>query len=226
MSEFWDFVKTNPEYIPDPEVQVFIESLMEGKLVETVNLKKLNNPYDAYICIYWHTARSVLGFVSPTLKWAREMKKVIGDKTVLEVAAGTGLVAKFLDSVGVKITATDNFSWYDDEHIGATWQPYFDVKKLDFKDAIKKYKADYLLLCWPFMNSLAREAAELFTKLNPNGLIIYIGEMGGCTADEEFEQGIEVIDSLENVNAVYPQWSGLWDQVYLAKWAGKSQNEA
>jgi hypothetical protein len=170
--------------------------------------------------------RNKFGYVTPTLKWARELKKIIGKDTVLEVGAGTGLVAKYLDEVGVKIIPTDNFSWYTFKD--NTWKPFFDVKKpffevkkLDFRDAIRKFRADYLLLCWPPYNDpMAREAAELFTKLNPSGTILYIGEIDGCTGGEDFREGTIVLDFLYDVNKLFPQWEGLHDGTYLLKWVG------
>lgn len=225
IEEFWKFAEKYPQYIPEYEVQTFLEAQIHGDLVDTVNLSKLQNMFS---CTYWHSVRSVIGFVAPTLEFARELKTVIGEGIVLEVGAGTGLLAKYLDAVGVNITATDDYSWYDEEKIGTGWKRYFPVEKFDFKEAIQKYRADYLLLCWPmYGNPLAREAAELFTEQNPGGLIIYIGEgMDGCTADDEFHNGIEMVDELENVNLVYPQFIGLHDYVSLVRWVGTNNTES
>jgi hypothetical protein len=205
-----------PSFTPDQEIKDFLESLEKGELIESVNLQKLK---DFSSWFYFHIMRSKFGYVTPTLKWARSLKKVIGKKTVLEVGAGTGLIAKYFHEVGIKIIATDNYSWYTFQE--KSWKPFFDVKKLDFKDAIRKYRADYLLLCWPPYNDpFAREAAELFTKLNPSGSIIYIGEIDGCTGDEDFREGATVLDFLYDVNKLYPQWEGLHDGVHLVKWIG------
>lgn len=219
LTDFWQFANKYPQYAPDPSIREFLEAQIRGDLVETVNKSKLQNMFGIN---YWHSVRSVIGFVAPTLEFARELKKVIGEGTVLEVGAGTGLLAKYLDAVGVHIAATDDFSWYEGEKVGSEWKSYFPVEKLDFKEAIQKYRADYLLLCWPmYENPLAREAAELFTELNPSGLIIYIGEgIGGCTGDDDFHNGIQKVDELEEVNRVYPQFMGLHDYVSLVKWVG------
>jgi hypothetical protein len=195
-------------------MRAFIDTLMRGDLVETVNLEIMR---DYKNTTYMFAARSVLGFVFPTLEWARSMKEVIEDGTVLEVGAGTGLVAKYLNAVGVSIVATDNYSWKEKEY--AEWKQFFDVIKLDYREAIEKYRASYLLLCWPmYEDPLARDAAQLFTERNPDGKILYIGEIGGCTADEEFHEGLEILDELERANSVYPRWEGLWDRCYLGRW--------
>jgi hypothetical protein len=211
----YNLARETPSFKPNREAEIFLESLKKGELVETVNRSKIHEWNNM---TYFHIMRKHFGFVTPTLKWARELKKVIGKDTVLEVGAGTGLVAKYLNAVGIKIIATDNYSWYTFKD---NWKPFFDVKKLDFKEAIRKYRADYLLLCWPpYDDPFAREAAELFTKLNPSGTIIYIGEIDGCTGDEDFREGATVLDFLYDVNKLFPQWAGLHDGVYLVKWIG------
>jgi len=220
LTEYWQFAEKYPQYKPEAEVKEFLEAQMRGELVETVDLNKIKNMHS---CMYWHSVRGVIGFVSPTLEWTRALKNIIQNRKVLEVGAGTGLVAKYLDAVGVDIIATDDYSWYENDEVGEGWKLYYDVEKIDFKDAIGKYRADFLLLCWPmYGNSLAKEAAEFFTELNPNGLIIYIGEgLDGCTADDEFHNGIEEVNDLREVNVVYPQWTGLHDYVSLVKWIKK-----
>lgn len=205
------------------EIRSFLEAHLNEKLIESVDTKSLRH-WDAFS--YFSVARSVFGFVTPTLEWAIAMKQVIGDKTVLEVGAGTGLVAKYLHEAGVNIISTDDYSWHKKDSFH--WKSYYPVENLDFRGAIRKYKADFLLTCWAMYESpMAREAAELFTELNPEGKILYIGEgRGGCTASDDFFNGIEVLDYLEDVNTVYPQWFGLHDECWLVKWIGINENES
>jgi phospholipid N-methyltransferase len=213
LSETYDFLK------PDPYIKDFLDSLIEGKLIESVDKYKIKYTFSF---TYFTISREIIGFVTPTLEWSRTMKRLIGKGTVLEVGAGTGLLAKYLNSVGVNIIATDDFSWHKRKDF--SWNQYFEVKKLDFKEAIRKYRADYLLLCWPpYNSSFAREAAELFTKLNPSGQIIYIGEIRGCTADDEFHDNIIRYDLPEEINDLYPQWVGIHDNVYLVSWVRDSK---
>lgn len=40
-----------------------------------------------------------------------ELKKIIGVKPCLEIAAGNGVLTTFLNQYGVQLIATDDFSW-------------------------------------------------------------------------------------------------------------------
>lgn len=216
LEAFWQLADQLPHMKPDPEIQKFLEALMEGEIIESVNVRKIQ---DMWSCSYWFSVRDIIGYVSPTLAWAKAVKKVVQNGSVLEVGAGTGLVAKYLKEAGIQIIATDNFNWFESEK--TKWKLFFDVERLDYREAIRKYRTDYLLLCWPYMDSLAWEASKLFTELNPDGKILYIGEPhGGCTADDTFFEGIEILDTLDEVNSLYPQWDGLHDCVWLVKWTG------
>lgn len=214
--EYETVFRIDSYFEPAPFIKDFLDKLVAGELVESIDVKRIKFHVDSSRV---YTVRNIIGCTTPTLAWAREMKKVVGNGKVLEICSGTGLVAKYLDAVGIDIKATDNYSYY--REVGNHWKLYFDVEELDFKDAIQKYRADYLLICWPYFDSLAREAAELFTQLNPDGLILFIGEWcGGATADVDFFMGTEVVDKLESVNDQYPQWMGVSDLVYLMKWVG------
>lgn len=213
LETYMKFAEKYESFKPCTEVQQFVEAHLRGELVETVNIRLLQDFHNPFS--YFDTARKILGFVTPTLEWARAMKKVFGEGTVLEVGAGTGLVAKYLNAVGVNIIATDDYSWHKKDF--SKWKSFYPVENLDYRDAIKKYNADFLLLCWPmYEDPLATNAAKLFSELNPDGKILYIGEgVGGCTGDDEFNSGLQIIDDLEEVNRVYPQWSGLHDYCSL-----------
>jgi hypothetical protein len=43
--------------------------------------------------------------------------------------------------------------------------------------------------------------------------VIFIGEMAGCTADEDFTKNFIISGKLEN----YQPWDMLWDQIYFGK---------
>jgi phospholipid N-methyltransferase len=216
IQQYLNVAKKCPKSLmPDKEIIDFIYALSNGDLVEKINLKKLKQI--ASLTFRCEVVNCKLGFITPTLEWSRTIKEIIGDKIVLEVGAGTGLLAKYLNAIGVNIISTDNMSWLTKDFFN--WELYFNVEKLDYIEAIKKYKTDFLLLCWPLLNDpMARNAASLFTKLNPDGQIIYIGEWSGCCADETFFENVRKIKEINN--SLFPQWEAVYDKVYLLKWIG------
>jgi len=214
---YWENIKRFPEFAVTNDVKAFIQALKRGEIVQSFDPKMAQ---DLNTLSYIMANRKYVGCMTPTLDLANAIKEIIKDGIVLEVGAGTGLLAKYLDAVGINIIATDNYEYHN--HNSFLKETFFPVENLDFKDAIKKYKADYLLLSWALYNDpLARDAAKLFTELNPNGLIIYIGEFWGCTGDDEFHENIEEINDMKEVNKYYVQWMGFHDEVYLVKWVGK-----
>lgn len=80
-------------------------------------------------------------FYSRTL--IKEMARMIGNHSCLEIAAGDGTLSRFLAEEGVTITATDNHSWkhaidYPD-----------DVKNIGAKEALQTYQPQAVVCSWP-----------------------------------------------------------------------------
>jgi hypothetical protein len=73
----------------------------------------------------------------------RELARLIAGRSCLEIAAGDGTLARFLSAEGVRITATDDYSWkhaitYPDE-----------VQPLDARQALDKFEPQVVLCSWP-----------------------------------------------------------------------------
>lgn len=105
----------------------------------------------------------------------QQIKKLKG--SVLEIGAGHGLNAKLLKYAGITVYPIDK-------------KQYDGVEQMDYREAIKKYKTDILLLVWPSYNSnVAYNSVKLF-----NGCyVIYVGEPEGyATANDKF---FELLDT-------------------------------
>ena len=76
-----------------------------------------------------------------------ELTKLIGTKPCLEIAAGDGSLARFLESQGTQIVATDNRSWKFAIQYPET------VICLEVEDALKQYKPEIILCSWPPRNN-------------------------------------------------------------------------
>lgn len=132
--------------------------------------------------------------------------------------AGCGTLSAALQKEGIDVTPTDNFSW---RHHWSTEENklWTEVEEIDCLEAIKKYPdADIFIMSWTYMNNTAYESLKLIREVNPNALLIYIGEgWGGCTADDAFFDLVEKVDDEDFETAVqnFSQWYGLYDRIRL-----------
>lgn len=164
----------------------------------------------------WNT-RGMYAFVCWT--WIEPMAKWIGKRKVLEVMAGGGWLAKALHEKQVDIVATDDHSWKEK----FKWDLQHPVEELTAIDAIEKYgsRSDILIMAWPYMNSDGFNAIKAWNRVNPGGLIIYVGEPpGGCTADESFFEHFKQIENsdFQRISNKYRTWHGLHDSIILGQY--------
>lgn len=73
----------------------------------------------------------------------RRLAELVGDRECLEIAAGDGTLAAFLRRAGVRITATDDYSWGD-----AIRYPE-QVIHLDARKALRTYQPRVVICSWP-----------------------------------------------------------------------------
>lgn len=150
--------------------------------------------------------------------WTRALADWIGQRTVLEVMAGAGWLAKALRQHGIDIVATDDNSWHnlgnDDVHFRFDLTPVSPIERLDAQAAITKYAdRDILLVSWPPMEEAIADACTLWGVGKP---IVFIGEGdGGCTASENFFAHFCHDESL-----IFPMlaWPMVHDFVQVGTW--------
>lgn len=140
--------------------------------------------------------------------------KAISPRGVVEIGAGRGYWAGLLAERGVDVVAydknppgQDNF-WFKD----AT--AFFDVQKGTPQSINKALSRRTLLLCWPYMDSMAVEAAQEY-RYRGGQTLVYIGEgHGGCTADDAFFKELSLFWTLADEIPI-PQWDGLHDELQV-----------
>lgn len=129
-----------------------------------------------------------------------ELAEALRGKRVLEIFAGNGLLAGFLATRGIAVTATSVLSGMD-AHDRGFYHPVIEMNALE---AVSQYghEHDVLLLCWPTVNMMAIQAVREWTAMKNEkdalAPIAYIGEvtdyaknrLGGCATDEFFEEVI------------------------------------
>ena len=68
---------------------------------------------------------------------------LIGDRSCLEIAAGDGTLSRFLAAAGVRITATDDYSW------SASIDFPDDVRHQDARTALREHVPEVVICSWP-----------------------------------------------------------------------------
>lgn len=135
----------------------------------------------------------------------------------LEIGAGPGALAEAIKKAGGRVVATDNYSWTGKNmQVRGNWVgQHGKVYKAEAAHAatwIRRRPSIGLLTSWPYMDSMAFDAASL---LVPGQKLAYIGEnRGGCTASTEFfdlmDAKFEIIDG-----AGVDQFYGLHDHLTI-----------
>lgn len=130
------------------------------------------------------------GFPLYLEEWINPLAEYLSNKKVLEIMAGSGFLAKQLADRGVNIKATDNKTYPE-----FIFNNYFDVEELNCMDAVKKYAkdSDVLFCSWPTMDNEYANACLKALEINPNLIIMMIGEnCGGCTASDLFFKNFKI----------------------------------
>ena len=131
---------------------------------------------------------------------------------ICDLGCGTGYWASLLQAAGATVLAvdaappaSDKDHWHKpDEHL----QHFTDVVPGDA--ATFDVPTDHaLMLCWPpYANPMAAVALARYRGQR----VIYVGEHGGCTADEAFHDALTTLWH-EVARYEIPQWSGIHDYV-------------
>lgn len=155
------------------------------------------------------------GFPLLSKDWIKPLSKWIGNRKCLEVMSGTGAFAKSLQDYGISVLPTDNKPWKNN----LKWT---EVIIEDAVKAVKKYgnTVDIIIMSWPpYNNPIANQVLLTMREVNPDTIMLYIGEYGGCTADDIFFENAKFIEDETFDSAVkdFLSFYGIHDQPYLIK---------
>ena len=150
--------------------------------------KKLSGGFSRVLSMIEDRQRRITeeGFPIITVECLDKLVQHIGKKTVFEVGAGTGYLARLLHDRGVNITAIDSQNgsytrqqWWENDNVH-----YFPIEKLDVT-TLQELPGDIVLMSWPCYES--DFAYEVARRLRPGQQLIYQGESkGGCCANDRF----------------------------------------
>ena len=161
-----------------------------------------------------------MGFILISQDWIDTLSEILKGKNCLEIMCGTGALTKCLKDKGVNIKATDNFSWGGVSNWNKDKNYWTKIENIDCIDAIEKYgiDLDYIIMSWAYMDDTGYRALLKMREVNPNCKMIYIGESdGGCTADDNFFNEINIIqnEKINEINQLYKSWEGIYDRFML-----------
>lgn len=178
-----------------------------------------NDPLDGWMIRWRERERHIqsTGFVKPTAELGAWIGKFC---PWVEIGAGSGALAQAINDNGGRCVATDTFDWHDlksgDLTVDLQWNKTGVIKARGERVGrlLSHYPSVGLLTSWPeYMAPWAYEAAR---HLKPGQLICYIGEWGGCTADEDFHKLLETEFEEVDECSVNP-WSGLHDHCWVMR---------
>lgn len=164
-------------------------------------------------------------FAFPSWRWINPFVEWINGRKCLEVMAGRGWLSYALRQKGVDVIATDDFSWHRQAQFSKWNDTVTEVKEYDAVAAIEQFGKDVgiVIMGWPYMDDTAYRVLKRLHEINPNAILVYIGEGGGgCTADDSFFDHFMPIHDLsfyETVATKYERWDGIRDRIVLGHYS-------
>lgn len=156
-------------------------------------------------------------WIDPLIK---QMKEYTGceQPKILEIMAGMGAISYAIRQRGLtNVIACDNQSTGE----------YFDYSKqwtkVEFMDCIELLRAHpetQIVICsWPRGNGTMTRFIKEMHKVNPECILIYIGEDygGNCAEKMFFDNAVETHDFYE-AEDVFKSWSGINDGIHSFKY--------
>lgn len=176
-----------------------------------------SNPYWIYNKI------SMSSYAAVTKFWLEPLAAGIKSSGggVMEIMAGGGMLSSCLvkeyQLARQFISVTDSGEGY----LGNIEKFWMRVERQDFRTAIDENVMDakYMILSWPTKDDKALLALRRMRRLNPDCIMIYIGEKrGGKNADTEFfntARRIKYADLNCYFKAAYDRYIGMYDDQLL-----------
>ena len=100
---------------------------------------------------------------------------LIDGRSCLEIAAGDGTLSRFLGGAGVRITATDDYSWSDSIDFPSS------VLRQDARSALREHKPEVVVCSWPPAGNLFER--HVFTTASVQQYIVIASESEHSTGN-------------------------------------------
>jgi hypothetical protein len=144
----------------------------------------------------------------------RAVRTLVEHSPLFEIGAGTGYWARLAAEAGADIVAYDSRPPVAGEKKVIAWAvetgTYFPVRR-GGPGMVRFHQNRTLFLCWPpHSHGMATDCLRRYEGRT----VIYVGENGGCTADESFHEELDQHWAIVKVVAI-PRWHGLHDRMYI-----------
>ena len=150
----------------------------------------------------------------------KAIRTLVEHSPIVEIGAGTGYWARLAAEAGADIVAYDSRPPVAARKKVVAWAvetgTYFEVRR-GGPGMVRFHQNRTLFLCWP---PHSHDIAVDCLRRYEGGTVIYVGENGGCTADERFHDELDKNWEIVKVVAI-PQWHGLHDRMYVLNRKGR-----
>jgi hypothetical protein len=157
-----------------------------------------------------------------TAHWAwavpdeQAIRTLVQCSPIVEIGAGTGYWARLAADAGADIVAYDSRPPVAGRKNAVAWAvetgTFFPVRR-GGPGMVRFHQDRTLFLCWPpHSHDMAFDSLRRYK----GGRVIYVGENGGCTADDQFHDLLDKHWEAVKVVAI-PQWHGLHDRMFIFK---------
>ena len=150
-------------------------------------------------------------WVAPTSNNHRVIKEIVGGvdaDRILDIGCGSGYWSLVLENAGYSVKGINNNSFDMDANHVDNFDELCESKSFyDLTDA-ELSRFDTWLLFWPpYDSELASDVLDAFNRLESSKTLIYIGEIYGCNATDDFCDEIIEMDGreivIDNFNSIY-----------------------
>ena len=144
------------------------------------------------------------------------VRTLVEHSPIVEIGAGTGYWARLAAEAGADIVAYDSRPPVAGRKKVVAWAietgTCFPVRR-GGPGMVRFHQDRTLFLCWPpHSHDMAFDSLRQYM----GSTLIYVGENGGCTANDRFHEMLDRDWEFAKVVAI-PQWHGLHDRMFIFK---------
>lgn len=157
-----------------------MNTLLERGIAVSVNLSSFDDRNDI----------NEWSWVAPTPNNHSVIKEVVGKVeagNILDIGCGSGYWSLALSNAGYSVKGINDGSFDMDANHVEDFDRFCETKSFyDMSDAELEEFDTWLLFWPPYCSELASDVLDAFNRLESAKTLIYIGEIYGCTATDDF----------------------------------------